>query len=286
MKKTIFIGNGINLLSHGNPTWRSVLESLANFVDNNDIDLSNIEEKPFPYVFEEIYLRAARSKGVKEIVLKKYAAKLINNIPNNEYHLQILNSNLRHIITTNYDYNLEDSFSKQYKPTNMKRETKYSLFRRRIQNDKNIWYIHGEASYPNSLMLGHEHYAGALQKMRSYLTRNKKISPFMLGNHLFDNNGINYSWVDVFLRDDIYIVGYQMDYSEIDIWWLLSYKERKKLQGKSVGKTTYYQFQNNELDNRTRAKLSLLSSFGVIVQLVPIADDYRPGYDLILNEIL
>ena len=171
-------------------------------------------------------------------------------------------------------------------PANIWKESKYSLYRRRIQNGVNIWHIHGEVSKDNTLMLGHEHYSGALQKMRSYLTRKKNFSPFVRGDINFDKNGAKYSWTDVFLRDDIYIVGFSLDYTEIDIWWLLSYKERQNLNSNNkVGETYFYHFYENSIDARSEAKLSLLESFGVSVKRIEILQGYEKEYDKVLAEI-
>ena len=284
MGKSFFLGNGINRLTDNSSSWESVLRSLAESVNELNLISPPFNEKPFTLVFEEIFLRSARASGVTEINLKNRAAKLIKEIPGNVFHSKFINSGVNHIITTNYDYNFEKSESEKIMKANVQPETKYSLYRRRIQNSVNIWHIHGESSVANSLMLGHEHYSGALQKMRSYLTRKKIISPFMLGDNLFDENGKDYSWVDVFLRDNIHIIGFSLDYTEIDIWWLLSYKERLNLQNKTVGETYFYHFYDKDLENKELAKLDLLESFGVTVikKMVKDKNSYDEEYQNLL----
>ena len=59
-----------------------------------------------------------------------------------------------------------------------------------------------------------------------------------MGSSDFDTvDGMVYSWLDVFLRDDIHIVGLGLDCTEIDLWWAVTYKARKKAQGFHVGRT-------------------------------------------------
>ncbi len=280
MEKTLFIGNGINRLSDNNTSWENILRDLAKYVNKADLLFEHIDDKPFTLVFEEIFLRSANTDGTSEIELKKRAAKLINNIPHNNFHTKTMNSSVKHIITTNYDYNFENSIISNENKSSTTSETKYSLYRRRTQSSKNVWHIHGESSIPNTLMLGHEHYSGSLQRIRSYLTSRKKTSPFMLGIFDFDRNESTYSWVDIFLRDEIHILGFSLDYTEIDIWWLLSYKERLRLGHKrQIGKTFFHQFHAKELSNKDRAKLGLLESFGVNVISTKVSNSYQEAYE-------
>ena len=37
----------------------------------------------------------------------------------------------------------------------------------------------------------------------------------------FDNLDQDYSWIDRFFFDDIYIIGFGLGYEEIDIWWII-----------------------------------------------------------------
>ena len=281
MPNTIFVGNGVNRLGHA-ASWKDVLRRLAGYVGKTDLILRGIENKPFTLVFEEIYLRSARARGTKEIDLKREAAGLIDAIPNNECHRRLLNIGTRHIITTNYDYNLESSAHSQHRAASLRRETKYSLFRRRSVGSQFLWHIHGESRSPNSLALGHDHYSGSLHHIRDYLVtrsaRSKvKASPFMSGIRDFDSSYGEYSWLDVFLRDDIHIIGFSMDYTEIELWWLLSFKARQSLKGLKVGETIYYYREPRRPDPRLSAKLAILQSFGVVPRRLS-GDSYEEGY--------
>ena len=120
--------------------------------------------------------------------------------------------------------------------------------------------------------------------MRDYLTTGRAgskrpRSPFRSGNLNFDtDNESVYSWVDIFLRDDVHIVGYSLDYSEIDLWWLIIHKERLRIDGEPTGDTFFYRLAPR-LGSGNRAKAALLRSFGV-----KVVDDYRTnsydaGYD-------
>jgi len=280
MHHVLFVGNGVNRLSKTGPSWCSVIRDLADYVDKTNLIMDHVNEKPFTLVFEEIFFRSARARDIKETELKKRTADLINSIQPNHFHSMIVESGVRHIITTNYDYNLENSVSLRFEEANLSRETKYSLFRRRKAHDISIWHVHGESDAPNTLMLSHEHYTGAVQKMRGYLTSGRRLrkttkSPFLVGDMSFDIGDGVFSWLDVFLRDEVHILGFSMDYTEIELWWLLSFKERLRLSGRNVGKTFFHQFGPKHTV-KEKAKEAILESFGVEVRRDP---KYQQSYE-------
>lgn len=279
-KDVLLIGNGINYLSKNSLSWKSILKQLANDIYHEEI-IKLIDEKPFTLVYEEIVFK---SKSVSEIEIKRKVSELVNQINSNDYHRQILKSRFKHIITTNYDYTLERSINSKINNRNLKKETKYSLFRRKEINGKYIWHIHGESSAPNSILLGHEQYSGQLQKMRSYATSkataSRDISQFMQNNLTFDEDGSIYSWLDVFLRDNVHILGLSLDYTEIDLWWLLSYRERiLKKKDYNVGKI-YFHTITKSINKQKLGLLSILESFGV--KNVE-HDSYEIMYETVIN---
>jgi hypothetical protein len=265
----LFIGNGPNRLA-GAASWRDVLVGLAEYVQKRDVILRHIDEKPFTLVFEEVFLRAARSRRLEELQLKKEAARLVDGMRSGEFHSKLMGLGTRHVLTTNYDYNLEKGTGLHHSDASIRAEQRYSLFRRRQIGEQSVWHIHGEVSVPTSLALGHDHYSGSLHHIRDYLvTRGKRAnpsdSPFMRGVLNFDQRGGAYSWMDIFLRDDVHIFGFSMDYTEIELWWLLSFKERLGLRGHEVGRTLFYSCEPHKVTERERAKLAILESYGVEV---------------------
>ena len=45
---------------------------------------------------------------------------------------------------------------------------------------------------------------------------------------------IDKSWIDKFILDDVYFLGFGLDYSEIDLWWLLQRKHRQPNRGRTI----------------------------------------------------
>ena len=127
-------------------------------------------------------------------------------------------------------------------------------------------------------MLGYEHYAGSMQNARNYMTGDrlskprKRVSKFKLGVVYFEADEDGYSWLDVFFRDDIHIIGLKLDYTEAVLWWAITYKKKLHHYGKNfqLGQTYYHYMPetNEEKQLWLEAKLGILSSLGV--QPVPL----------------
>jgi hypothetical protein len=290
--EVLLLGNGINRLSN-EYSWSDLLDDLITDIGKSGA-ISYKEEKPFTLLYEEIYSRALKHLQRKEIAIKKKIADLVlDKFTPNEFHTNFLSLDVEHILTTNYDYNLESAISKtQGTVANVLKETKYNLFRRREVNGTYIWHLHGEADVPNSITLGHEHYAGYLQKMGAYLKdkivskrkgESKEVrSPLQRSLYTreaiptFEETNSIYSWVDLFVMDDVHILGLSLDYTEIELWWLLLYKERLRNEKKfNAGKTVYYSFYPHKMDKRNEAKLSLLESLGIEVVREDVGENYE-----------
>lgn len=291
MVTSLLIGNGINRVTNQDASWEHVLNALAPGPDLSRPALEHMKHKPFALVYEEILLtRMSKDRRADEPAMKAKIAELMGGLQFNRFHARIMKSAVTHIITTNYDYGFEKATGRRYPRENLARENKYSVFRRRAVAGKFIWHVHGEVEAPNTITLGYDQYCGYLQKLRSYATAGRaseKGSPFKMGNMEFDSiEGTVYSWLDVFLRDDIHIVGLGLDYTEIDLWWALTYKARKKAQGVQVGKTIYHDWYTGEVEEQALARRSLLKALAVEVESRDCADGYDKAYDEFIAENL
>jgi SIR2-like domain len=289
--KALLLGNGVNLLSNDVPSWLMILVELAKLNDCTHI-MKLAKYKPYTLIYEEIALCSKAAEQKKEIEIKREVAELIRDLPPNDYHCRILEAPIDHILTTNYDYTLERSKGCVGESKNLRRENKYSAFRRRWISGKFVWHIHGEVDVPNTIMLGHEHYAGQLQKLRDYATSDRVTSrelksPFKLGNPDFENQTEVYSWIDVFLRDEVHVIGTNLDYTEIDLWWLFAYKRRLgQISGYETGTTFFHHVPTPQDDQATEGKLSILESLGVNVVRHRVLSGYKYAYDSLLNDHL
>ncbi|MGK4480255.1 hypothetical protein ACSMDC_18035 [Yersinia enterocolitica] len=135
---------------------------------------------------------------------------------------------------------------------------------------KKIWHIHGAVNNPSSIILGYEHYSGYLQSMRGYTTTGSQYSNKSFKEPLtkrLQANDIGNSWIDAFFTNDVYILGLNLDFVEIDLWWLLTFRERYKIEKKISlqNEIIYYIPSYYYNDAASKPKIDLLESVGVII---------------------
>lgn len=287
MAVSLLVGNGINRLSNEEAAWENILRQLG-AGNPTGRELEHVELKPFALLYEEILLADSNQTGrVDDFGAKQRIAGLVDAFKPNSFHQRLLSAPVQHILTTNYDYTLEQAATSNHQRSNVKAETKYSLFRRHSAGGRYVWHIHGEASAPNTITLGYDQYSGYLQKMRAYATAapgGKEASPFKRRERDFDGgpNSV-YSWMDVFFRDDIHIIGLGLDFAEIDLWWALTYKRRLEIRGFAVGKTVFHDWYVGAVEKAGLAKRSLLAGLGVNVHPLECKDGFESAYDAFLT---
>lgn len=284
--KVLFIGNDINNLTN-KESWENLVAALRQKVGKKD-DAEDLR-KQFPMVFENLLSYGILNHKIShEIELKNIVAERITQIEPNEIHQRIIDINPKHTITANYDFVLE----KGYDATNQSRiiEKRYSVFRRYKDNNsgRNFWHVHGDYLNPATINLGFEHYCGQLQDLRNYVvsgtnykTKNYHNGP--LTKRLANLTDEPESWVDLFFTKEIHIIGLCLDFIEIDLWWLLTW--RAKLIGRNrmhiTNKIFYY--IPEKYCGSAKGKIELLGNMAVEVIIINKdgKDFYNSVFDLI-----
>lgn len=304
---TLFLGNGLNLLE-GAKDWNTLLTSIAIVAGGRRI----IDDVPNTLQYESIMLHTEyssyatledangrmfvdsdgkifKTKENTEEFIKREISRAIESIHASEYHKHFINLPFDHIITTNYDDAISEALTSEgYRQTwkNFS-ESLYSI-RRRVgyqgkEKSKVVYYIHGDMHHPKSIMLGLDHYCGSIGKINDYLKGHYDYS----GTILLDlpkrlSQGINdiMSWIDLFFMSNIYIVGFGLDYSETDLWWILNKRKRYlRERGGLINNKIVY------LGETTPSKKELLESLGVNVISFASNGNYTQMYDEILRKI-
>ena len=283
MTISLLVGNGINRVSNHAASWNHVLNALRGDGPSRR-ELEHLKHKPFALVYEEILLTDPSANiQSDETEMKKRIAGLVGELQFNDLHRRIIGAGVKHVLTTNYDYGFEKASGHRAKRKSLARETKYSAFRRQVVGNTSVWHIHGEAGIPATITLGYDQYSGYLQKLREHATADRTSvggSPFKRGDTTFDiSPNTVYSWFDVFLRDDIHIIGLGLDYTEIDLWWALTYKARLKARGWAVGTTHFHDWHLDEADDQALARRSLLKALSVQVHPVRCERSCEPAYE-------
>ena len=286
MGTSLIIGNSINRVGRSGPSWQSLLEDLAATLGVST-STEFLAHKPFPLFFDCLALQG-RSQGFRRSEeVKAIVAQQIGRLTPGKYHTQLMNLRPRHVLTTNYDLTLEHAASSSPARSGRDVSGKYNLFRRRIVGDTAVWHLHGCVDEPRTIVLGYDHYAGSIERMRGYLKREYHgiRAPFKRGIVELEAEP-NYSWIDVFLRDDMHIVGLGLDFAEIDLWWAIYYKASLRSRGKAVGETHYYVFVDKEPSSAELARLDLLAALRVTVHKVPVVtSNYESAWDDLMNDL-
>jgi len=262
----LLIGNDINNLTPNN-SWGDLLFQIVDFCNARSL-IKSFSNKPFPLLYEEIFLKSVREKHFKESDLKKLIAEKVSTIEQNEIHERIRNFPVKHILTTNYEFTLEGTVP--VKGNALVEEKLYSVFRHYRTEGKTFWHIHGDCRIPNSINLGFEHYGGQLQAIRNYVATgtnyvNKDIPRLPLTRRLETGDIAGHSWIELFFTTDIYIMALSLDFVETDLWWLLTFRARwKYYSGKPVPNNIYY-FIPEEYAVSSKEKIDLLTANGIIV---------------------
>ena len=261
MNKILLIGNDINNINNSK-SWKSLLKRIVS-ICGNKIDIS--DEKPFPLLYEEIYLKALKSNNINEEDLKFRISEIVNEIEPNEIHDDLLKMDIKDYVTTNYDYVLEkvllgNQSTKDLKNEGHISETKYSVFRHNTLNGKRFWHIHGEVNVPRSITLGFEHYGGQLQQFRNYAVtgtnyKSKNDISYPLHKRLKEDLVNNDSWIDFFFKDEIHIIGLKLGYVETDLWWLITNRARFQLEKSNICKSRIIYYCPKIYEDKNKAAI-------------------------------
>ncbi|MET0072504.1 MAG: SIR2 family protein [Candidatus Thiodiazotropha sp.] len=288
IERALLIGNGFNLVSDQGASWNKLLNTLAGkAVTKHEEEVR--KAKPFTLWFEEIS-NTVRSENLKE----KIAQYLENNVTHNKHHQDVMNLGIKNILTTNYDYNLEESTGEDWYQNHPAKENYYSLFRRNSLAKNHVWHIHGEIDNVRSIMLGHEQYTGYNQKIANYLSsgvptevKDRKGKPYLskFSRKARGRKGDVETWVDIFLESEVHIIGFSLDYTENHLWSLITKKNNIiKNKGIDVGRAVFHRCSDKRQSTADEARLSILSALGVDVR-DHTAKTYPAAYDKCIKSL-
>jgi len=247
---SVLFGNGINRVGESPIVWTELLDSIKipNLFDNGKL--------PNTFIYERALLQKEPFQDLKELEkkVKNDISKLFDDKAINDLYKKLFQLNISNYMTTNYDNIFLNTIIKNGKFTSYSsnKESAYSLRRKTLIYDNNenerckIWNIHGSINRPSTIMLGIDHYCKSVSKIYDYVNgkyefnRINKTSHRKLTDKIMKNDFDGYSWVELFFNSNIHIIGYSLDYSEIDVWWILNkrarllrdYRYKKNLENK------------------------------------------------------
>lgn len=296
----LLVGNSPNQVRGAGRSWGELLCILRQHarLDAND---ETHKSKPFPLHYEEIRNRyLAVFPDQTELQFAELVAQLFSDLKPNDIHKRLMALPFQDVLTTNYDSCLEQAVANTPKKANFGiTERSYSLFRRIAVGNKHIWHLRGEVKRPQSIVLGQDRYVEACSRLRRYMdgdgvefSGKEPVKAAFKSDAPFDPV-TPHSWVDMFLSRDVHIVGFGMDYTEADIWYLLSYRARKHrtradwVERMRRTKVTIHAFIDPnkpiEIQQNLKQKHEVLRSFGVeLIEYSLLNSSYEEQWDRIL----
>lgn len=314
MRNSLLFGNGINRQSDKSVQWVDLLDHIKK---ENKFDNGN---QPYTMIYERVFLERRKwfvapdkNNAIKhkdnsiitaETILKDEIASELEEQKSNELFEDIINLGFDNYLTTNYDYAFLDAVSyvkKDLQVNNINLESIYSIRRHKVFKNREgitqfkLWNIHGELSESKSIMLGYDQYCGYISKIEQYIKgyydftlNKKKIVVKNMESKIESQEYDSLSWIDLFFKDNLHIMGLSLDYNEITLWWLLNKRARLIAEGAKINNTIYFY----TCEDKNSDQHELLKSFNVEVVCFPINKDtssiskaYNDSYKKIIKEI-
>ncbi|PIF59545.1 hypothetical protein [Flavobacterium sp. 2] len=286
MNDTILFGNGLNNLSRKPIPWTDLLDKIKGkkIFDNGEL--------PNTFIYERAVFENKISNDIRqtEFKIKLSIAELLSSIETNEFYEMLFELKFKNYLTTNYDYAFKNYITQTDKYLNYSHSTEdiYSIRRQTQIFDKKqkevckIWNIHGEIGKPVSIMLGLDHYCGSVSKLDAYIKgtyefqeNSKPVHIKKMTEKLETKEFDNRSWAELFFTTNIHILGLSLDYSETDLWWILTKRARIMNEEKtsSLIKNKIYFYDRHIKSD----KEDLLKSLNVTV-IKPKQDNYKNNW--------
>ena len=293
MKKTIFFGNGINMLSDGY-SWNGMLSSLSkrtnidqissNLLKYEYIVLSEPCYTMFPWSLNGKLLLAGDKvwcmrKDTEYDILRAKMCKELQTFKRSSFYYDLAKLNIQNYITTNYELYLKDIFSECSFKVTAYYENESRIFSKYIaqrgQEEISLWNIHGDVYHPKSIIIGFSEYCKYISEIENYL-----------GSTNYEKD----SWLMLFLTTDVYILGFGLVFEELDLWYLLICRKRIRRTCSNDCLNSIYYFSITKEDGKESKKdisikKELLETLDVVVIEVPFIEEWKEAYQNVFKQI-
>lgn len=298
-ENTLFIGNGFSRsVFRDMPSWDDLFEDVSIAIQDYTIlyEAFLLEKKRQGLTEDDV------KKGLVEKIRAEFSGKSVKDeiCDLEQFGHYMVQHHVNNILTTNYDNGIEFILCefcgyREQTPKNMVPETIYSVRTYKLfMNDDTghevrLWKVHGDLKRVRSITLGFDQYCGSLSKLSEYVKGTYKSSKkdakvecagpmdIKCKERRFDQ----LSWAELFFRTNIYIVGFGLNSSEIDIWWLLNKRARLMIDIPQIKNTITYlydekfetpsQTSKNKNAEEKKAMFAALDAFQVTYS--PIISD-------------
>lgn len=270
IENTLFLGNGFcRSVFRNTPSWKDLFEATDDSIDNYTFLYEAYRLNPAHINQEEDVVKASLVQKINSDFSGKNIREDICGLEN--FGKLLSQHHVNNIITTNYDEGIEFILCdicgyQEQEIIGAFPERIYSIrTHKEFHNDKTghnvkLWKIHGDVSRIKSIMVGFDQYCGSLAKMLNYVKgkyKSEQLGSTVCCDTTIEEKGAkqeydNISWIELFFRTNVYIVGFGMALSEIDVWWLLNKRARFLPNVPGINNKIVYLY-NNEYENEKTA---------------------------------
>ena len=292
IEKTIFYGNGVNLLSKDGKSWDNVLKQISQGQILPPIN-SNTLKYEYIVLPKEKYTEVKKDYDITEeemplppelmdteLFLKDKLAHELSLFKGADFYMRLAELKADNYITTNYESFLKEPFREmsyqQMDPENTCLITNPHYYFEKDNHQIRLWNIHGCIELKESILLGLYEYS------KYVIDIDKIIRSIERGLPDVDRQ----SWPYIMLHSDVHIMGFGLGYEEIDIWYFLTSRKRLLRTNKiEKNRITHYAINDGSFDI---GKVKLLEALDVEVEIIDFdwsSDAYKKAYEDIYNRI-
>ena len=274
--QVLFLGNGL-CRAFGGMSWNGLLDKLKDEAQYPAKAENYLMPMPLKAAMLTNNALATKMRNVVKTrdkqnpVIDGYDwSSFIKITPEMKTHLvRLIHDRFDYVLTANYSYELEAAIMDRKKLSESQisglmhfhevnhAQTQFLVNTFNEANGIPIWHVHGEARKPDSMIIGSYYYGKLLRRCverldsSSQSEEDTKTSAKNSRTNIFkalkkQEKPIKIgSWIDAFVLGDVYMLGFGLDFSEADIWWLLEYKANHR---DVCGSTYFYEPQKEISD--------------------------------------
>ena len=236
--KVLLVGNGLNLSFDEAYSTDSIIQAEWKSHYGEDLlDRKNSKHEVWklPFPLEVVAATKDHVHGCMGTLADVFN-KMVVSPEQNALITNLMDAGADVILSTNYSLEFEKTaitgYTRNrnyayYRTTQLQtaQQERFGIFRCTqlpYNNNPLLWHIHGTALRKDSMVMGQFYYGKLLAEVTE---RAKEVKSAYYASVKAEKDYHPKSWIDYFLIGDVHIFAFSLDYSESDLWWLISYKK-------------------------------------------------------------
>ena len=307
-RPAFLVGNGINLGQNYSLSWKKLLKELFEDTQGESLSIDSLDALTYPEMASLANVYRKKKETKTDLIHKKICKRIEqfenefqkkNSLEKHKTLMKYAMDNNIPVLTTNYDHlllksignfrcaknGIEDPFwltdeekgFHYWTPLNAYftngKEFKYN--KTDVKNNFAVWFLHGTKRFSRSICIDDNDYIRYISAMKTYLTSD-------LYEDYKNWEGRN-TWLDIFMHNDLIILGFGFSRFELDLRWLLlrryAYQKYLNKNKKKESKIFYVHRIEDKKDSPLKqGDREFFEALGVTVVDMPTNDIYFLKY--------